>query len=87
MTKCRVCGNEHSGGCAQFFASASRATRRKVEPPAAKPVVDVANVANTAVANKDVERVKRWRVANREKYNARERERMRARRAAGRVSG
>jgi hypothetical protein len=61
-------------------------TPEVVKPPAAKPVVDVANVANTAVANKDVERVKRWRVANREKYNAYQRELMRKRRAARRVS-
>jgi len=55
-----------------------------VDAVANRPVANKDGVAN--VANKESARVKRWRVKNREKYNARERERMRALRASRRVS-
>lgn len=48
----------------------------------ANSVVNVANEATNAVANKsESERVKAWREKNRERYNERERERMRKKRA------
>jgi len=93
MTKCRVCGNVHSGGCASFFSGTpSRVTSRVVEetapssPPQAKR--RVSNTVSNGVANPTVERVRRWRAKgpNRDRYNAQQRERMRARRAAGRAS-
>ena len=58
----------------------SRVTRFET-PPTAEP-----RVANSHVANSEAERVRKWRLANRERYNARERARMRAVRAGKRVS-
>lgn len=85
MTKCRVCGNEHMGGCAQFFASQSSAKSPKkvAEAPQAKRA-SVSNDVSNDVSNGDAERVRRWRAVgpNRDRYNAQQRERMRARRAA-----
>ena len=84
---CEICNTRHESYQGHVFPRTPSRVTRKVEPPAAKPVVDaVANRSVANIANKESARVKRWRVANREKYNARERERMRARRAAGRVS-
>lgn len=63
MTKCRVCGNEHVGGCAQFFASQSSAAKpdvsKKVEvkkpAPAAKSVSQSATLASSTYRHRDVE--------------------------------
>lgn len=92
------------GPCPSFYSQPSRvkpaavAKREEGRPDevkrparAARAVVangPVANGVANGVANKNAERVRRWRLANRERYNARERERMRASRAraAGRVS-
>ena len=48
MTKCRVCGNEHSGGCAQFFAEQSAREARAVKP---RKVVDTTRSAKPAVVD------------------------------------
>ena len=84
--KCRNCGAEewrHVCGGSNVSVGRSRVTRFDT-PPTAEP--RVANVANRPVANSEAERVRKWRLANRERYNARERERMRAVRAGKRVS-
>lgn len=44
MTKCRVCWNEHSGSCASFFSSQSRATKK----PSVEEVVKTAPRAKRA---------------------------------------
>ena len=78
MTKCRVCGNEHTGGCAQFFATSSRAiSPKKAVREAAKAAP---NVPNTAAAR----RTAAWREANAEKHRVYMRGLMRKRRAVGR---
>jgi hypothetical protein len=78
MTKCRNCGNTHAGGCAQFFASQSRATPPK---EAAREEKEAApNVPNTAAAR----RTAAWRAQNAEKHRRYMRDLMRKRRAAGR---
>ena len=78
MTKCRVCGNEHTGGCAQFFATSSRAiSPKKAVREAAKAAP---NVPNTAAAR----RTAAWRAENAERHREYMRGLMQKRRAASR---
>lgn len=88
--KCRNCGvGEWRHVCAGAVSSPapSRVTAaRKVVEEVRKTAHRAKGGVANAVANKESSRVKRWRLANRERYNARERERMRAVRAARRVS-
>lgn len=55
MTKCRNCGDEHSGGCAQFFASQSGV------PPKAPQAK--ASASNTA-SNRSVSHASNNRASN-----------------------
>lgn len=84
--RCRLCGEEHRlGGQHVFPETTSRATSEEAVKPARRAKAGVSN----AVSNGAAERVRRWRAVgpNRDAYNEQQRERMRARRAAGRVSG
>jgi hypothetical protein len=69
--KCRLCGERHWGGC----PSLDRGVDRKPAPapppkaPATKAVKVPKPVAREPGSGKSTERVKRWRVANRERYN------------------
>ena len=65
---CEVCGDHHEKWQAHKFVANKESVANRSERP----------VANKSV---DALRVKLWRQANRERYNARERERMRKNRA------
>jgi hypothetical protein len=88
--KCRLCGHAHWTNEDHVFPDTpSRVTKKALaseavdKAPRAKAERSEQPVAN--VANSESERVQKWRAKNRDRYNARERERMRASRAARRV--
>jgi hypothetical protein len=85
--RCRVCDVEHWGSEHVFPGTPSRVTQKAVKQGAINAPRAEEGVSN-AVSNKDAARVRRWRAVgpNRDRYNEQQRERMRARRAAGRVS-
>lgn len=65
--------------------------KQEADPVTNVPVVtnivtNRATVTNASVTNSDIARVRRWREKNRAAYNAKQRELMRARRAAARVA-
>ena len=69
--KCEVCGDRHESHQAHVWRHVANSKKRS--EPVANTVANVSTVGRSVGAM----RVKLWRQANRERYNARERERMR----------
>ena len=93
--KCRLCGHEHALGAEHVFPDTPpRVTSKVVKPAINVNHHPVSNVTNAAAKRRvtnggtdDVARVRAWRRANRSRYNAQQRERMRLWRAARREAG
>lgn len=82
-TKCRVCGNEHAGGCAQFFSAGGSRVTQSTKPKRAAARAVSQPIPN--VPNKAAQRTAAWREANAEKHREYMRGLMRSRRAARRA--
>ena len=81
--KCRVCGKvEWRHLCSGGSKAPVEAAPEKKLAPVSQTVVS--NISNS-VSNREVERVRRWRAKNRERYNIGQRDLMRRKRAKERA--